>query len=170
MCDIASKYYSGLFTVPDMITRPHPHTDASVVDFNHIDENTLMLPLDELRESLIRRNLKRSENAHGISPFMLKSLHESHSKFFLTLYNRSLSECFHSIGWTDTYLWAVRYATHRIAWHFPKNRWETFPIKTREGSWSTWLVANKPIRFPWETSVANQSTTVYRWYFQSSGK
>jgi hypothetical protein len=88
MCNVASRYYSELFGVPDTIVRPHPYMDAPVADFIHIDEKIPTASLQELRESLIRRKLKRSEDAHGISPFMLESVHESHWKFLLFLYNR----------------------------------------------------------------------------------
>jgi hypothetical protein len=72
------------------------------VDLIHIDEKIPTVSLQELRESLIRRKVKRSDDAHGVSPYMLESLHESHSKFLLPLDNRSLSECFHPIAWKDT--------------------------------------------------------------------
>jgi hypothetical protein len=43
---------------------------------------------------------------------MLKSLHESHRKFLLSLYNRSFSECFQPAGWKDTRVVLLAKKTH----------------------------------------------------------
>jgi hypothetical protein len=63
MCDIASKYYTEFFSLINIIMRPHPYTTAPAADFTRIDEKIPMLSSDELRESLIRRNPKRSKYA-----------------------------------------------------------------------------------------------------------
>jgi hypothetical protein len=59
MWDIASKYYSEFFSVPDMITRPYSYTDAPANNFTRIDEIIPMVLFDELRESLVFSNPKR---------------------------------------------------------------------------------------------------------------
>jgi hypothetical protein len=85
-----------------MITRLHRHTDAPVADFTRIDENIPMISLEKLHESLIRTHSRSSKDVHSASPIMLKSLHESHRTFFLSLYNRTFSEYFHPTEWKVT--------------------------------------------------------------------
>lgn len=102
MCDLAARFYEDIFKKSDNIMHPHPYTD---VPYDERDQEKVSLPpvsLKELLESLVCKKIKRSVDAHGISPLILRSLHISHWDFLLQLFNRSFSDFFIPSGWKDT--------------------------------------------------------------------
>lgn len=102
MCTLAAQYYGLVFSAPDNIVRPHPYTDLPHPHYEWSNEAIPPVTSEELLASLVSKKVKKSTDAHGISPFMLNSLHTSHWKFLLHMYNRSFSECFIPSGWKDT--------------------------------------------------------------------
>lgn len=102
MCDMAAQHYTELFREAENIVRPHPYTDAPCAEFDHMNEAIPKVSLEELTTTVNSIKKKKSKDAHGLSSFLLASVHASHWKFLLDLYNRSFAEAVFPVAWKDT--------------------------------------------------------------------
>jgi hypothetical protein len=102
MCELAANHYEELLQATKNIVRPHPYTDAPIPDFDNAEDEIPPVSLVELLETVANKKKKKSRDAHGISTFMLKFVHELHWKFLLNMFNCSFAEAVMPRAWKDT--------------------------------------------------------------------
>lgn len=101
MCAIAADYYEEFFKQQN-VTRPHLYTDSPLSVFDHEDEKTPQVTLEELLLTVQMKKKKKSVDAHGLSNFMFNYIAASNWSSLLSLYNLSFHEPILPIAWEGT--------------------------------------------------------------------
>jgi len=101
MCEIAADFYESFFKKSNIV-KPHPYTDAPLIDFDNVDEVIPEVSIDELIFTVQSKRKKKSLDAHGLNNFMFNYLDLSYWTLLLKLYNKSFQSAVFPTAWKDT--------------------------------------------------------------------
>jgi hypothetical protein len=90
MLDLAANHYENLFA-ESQAYRPHPYVDSPDVLWHNYDEPIPPITMLELLKVLSRVKKKHSNDAHGISPYMLKFIPSNYLEPLLCIFNDSFT-------------------------------------------------------------------------------
>ena len=100
MVDIAAEHYKLLYSAPTVV-HPHPYVDAPPVVWDNVDDPIPPVTVEEVIKVVASRDKKLSEDAHGLSTFMLKFFPPQYWILFVQLFNRSFTSYFFPSSWKD---------------------------------------------------------------------
>jgi hypothetical protein len=90
MLDLAVTHYKNLF-VESEVYRPHPYVDSPEVQWENHDEPIPPITMSELLKVIRKVKKKHSNDAHGISPYMLSFIPHNYMVPMLKIFNDSLT-------------------------------------------------------------------------------
>ncbi|CAF2848038.1 unnamed protein product [Rotaria sp. Silwood2] len=92
MVDTAADYYEKLLEAP-VVIRPHPYVDAPPVTWENATTPIPNVTYPEIINILQSRKKKKSQDIHGLSPFILDKIPRNYWHLFVQLYNYSFATC-----------------------------------------------------------------------------
>jgi hypothetical protein len=88
MLDLAVSHYENLFS-ESQVHRPHPYVDSPEVQWENYDEPIPPITMPELLKIVSKVKKKHSNDAHGISPYMLQFIPNKYLEPLLQIFNDS---------------------------------------------------------------------------------
>ncbi len=88
MLDLAATHYENLFT-ETLVYRPHPYVDSPEVHWDNYNEPIPPITMKELVKIVHKVKKKHSNDAHGISPYMLRFIPNNFLEPLLQIFNDS---------------------------------------------------------------------------------
>ena len=100
MADAIAIHYQQLFEEP-MVFRPHPYVDMPPVMWDNAGERIKPITYFEIIKILDKRKKKKSQDAHGLSPYLLDHIPRHYWHLLIRLFNHSLENAFMPSRWKD---------------------------------------------------------------------
>ena len=90
MLEIAAGHYEQLFS-ESFVYRPHPYGDSPEIIWDNHDEPIPTITAAEVRKTIAKMKKKHSNDAHGISSFMLTYIPNSYIDSLVRIFNETLN-------------------------------------------------------------------------------
>lgn len=90
MLEMAATHYEQVFSETE-VYRPHPYVDYPAVVWENVDEPIPPITFNELLKVVDKVKKKHSNDAHGISPYMLRFLPIGFLSHIMNIFNESLA-------------------------------------------------------------------------------